>query len=362
MSMSLNNRLRNNGNCQRPMLAAVLLWLFTAMDAVAGNAPDKLPATDMQAEPAEKPGYEQCIQEQLEDGDPTMTLGEVRSLCLQNNGITVDRKLSAARERLAMERRTEWNPFVITPHRLNYFLPYTYASGLSEEPYGGVFEGEELKNQEAKLQISMKVPLNYGDLLFKNDAVYFAFTMKALWQVYNRSISAPFRETNYRPELFYMVTLPDQWKDADSALAIGIEHESNGRSELLSRSWNRVFINYYYAKDNYLISFRPWYRIPEEEKDEPGDAKGDDNPDIHDYMGYFELMGTWEQNDYEFSLMLRNNLDSPNRGAVRLDASFPLWGRVRGMLQYFNGYGETLIDYNYSVERIGIGILLTDIL
>ena len=79
-------------------------------------------------------------------------------------------------------------------------------------------------------------------------------------------------------------------------------------------------------------------------------------------MGYFELMGTWEQNDYEFSLMLRNNLNSPNYGAVRFDASFPLWGRVRGLVQYFNGYGESLIDYNHRNERIGIGILLTDML
>ena len=355
------NPVADNIKC-RGLALAISLWFFSGAATAGTEARVLLPDTGSGRTAMESEGYEACMQEQLQDGDPTMTLGEIRAQCLQNNGIQAERKLSAARERLAMERRTEWNPFVITPHRLNYILPYTYARGLSEEPYGGVFEGEGLKNREAKLQLSLKVPLNYGDLLFENDAFYFAFTMKALWQVYNRSISAPFRETNYRPELFYMVTLPDQWKDAESALAIGIEHESNGRSELLSRSWNRVFINYFYAKDNYLISFRPWYRIPENKKEEPGDAKGDDNPDIHQYMGHFELMGTWEQNDYEFSLMLRNNLNRPNRGALRLDASFPLWGRIRGMLQYFNGYGETLIDYNNSIERIGIGIVLTNML
>ena len=79
-------------------------------------------------------------------------------------------------------------------------------------------------------------------------------------------------------------------------------------------------------------------------------------------MGYFELSGTWEQNDYEFSLMLRNNLNSPNYGAIQLDASFPIWGRVRGVVQYFNGYGESLIDYNHRVNRLGFGILLTEML
>ncbi len=58
--------------------------------------------------------------------------------------------------------------------------------------------------------------------------------------------------------------------------------------------------------------------------------------------------------------MLRNNLrSSNNRTTVQLDWSFPIGGRLKGYLQYFDGYGESLVDYNYRNQRIGLGIMLT---
>lgn len=303
-----------------------------------------------------------CMHQSMDNVEITLTIGELEEQCRIQLGEIPEPEYSAARERMAMEARTEWNPFVITPHNANYILPYSYVDEPNQAAYSEQFPDEPVDNAEAKMQISLKVPINQDDLLVQDDAIYFAFTLKAFWQVYNHEISAPFRETNYRPELYYLMPITSNLVDADTALAFGFEHESNGRGQGLSRSWNRIFLNYYYARDNYLISFRPWYRIPEDEKDDPLQASGDDNPDIYKYMGYFELMGTWEQNDYEFSLMIRNNLNKPNKGAVQLDASFPLWGRLRGVIQYFNGYGESLIDYNHRNERLGIGILLTDML
>ena len=78
-------------------------------------------------------------------------------------------------------------------------------------------------------------------------------------------------------------------------------------------------------------------------------------------MGNFEFTSAYKKNRQEFSLMLRNNLKSDNnRGAAQLDWSFPIHNRMKGYVQWFNGYGESLIDYDRRVNSIGVGFKLTD--
>lgn len=322
---------------------------------------------------------EKCLLKKMQNAVSTMTVGEIKEACIAEQGnfssttsseavitpaLITDKNgepVSAAKARLLRERETKWSPYVLTAHKQNYILPYTYNKNLNPI-YNLTGDQSLLDKQEAKFQLSVKVPLADNDLFFNNDSLDFGFTVKSFWQVYNDEISAPFRETNYNPEIFY--TVPTEFKPggADTVVRVGAEHESNGRTQLLSRSWNRVYTQFFYAKDNYLVSLKPWYRIPEDVKDNPLDAKGDDNPDIDDYMGYFELKGVATYEKLEFSTLVRNNMRGDNKGAVELGLSFPLWGRVRGYTQYFNGYGESLIDYNHRVERIGIGFLITDAL
>ena len=120
---------------------------------------------------------------------------------------------------------------------------------------------------------------------------------------------------------------------------------------------------HFYAKDNYVIALRPWYRIPESAKSFPGDPGGDDNPGIEKYLGYFDLSGALRHTQFEFSVLSRDKLRTRNNyGAIEHGMSLPLYYRIRGCAQHFNGYGESLIDYNHNVNRIGLGFLLTDIL
>jgi phospholipase A1 len=80
-------------------------------------------------------------------------------------------------------------------------------------------------------------------------------------------------------------------------------------------------------------------------------------------MGHGEVKGVYYWKQYRFGIMLRNNLRRDNKGAVQLDVSMPLAifsDKVSLYVQYFNGYGESLLDYNASSNRISAGIMLTD--
>jgi len=309
-----------------------------------------------------------CLLKQLEISASDTTVKELKSKCEQTIQApeTNDSekksvaKLSNIEKRIARERSTASNPNVITSHRRNYFLPLSYVNKPNDAPFRELLTDNPIDNLEAKFQISFKAPV-FSDILNKDDVVHFGFTLQSYWQMYNTNLSSPFRETNYQPEIFY--TTQNDWEFGDwvnRAIMFGVEHQSNGRTQEFSRSWNRIYADFIFEKENWAVSFKPWYRIPEKEKSDINQPDGDDNPDIGKYMGNFELAAVYHWDDQNFSIMLRNNLRSNNRGAVQLDWSFPMGKRFKGYVQFFNGYGESLIDYNHYVQRVGFGVLLTD--
>ncbi|GAB3481266.1 phospholipase A [Marinomonas epiphytica] len=259
------------------------------------------------------------------------------------------------RQRAIREAATADNPFVLTPHKPTYFLPVYYSSRIDEEAFlGEEAENQDLDSTEFKYQISLKFPLVY-DVVGKNTSLWLGYTQLSYWQAYNENISAPFRDTNYEPELFISTQPESEFLGIKPEyVSYGVVHESNGQSGNLSRSWNRVYVDFLFEKENTAISIKPWYRFPE-------NSEEDDNPDIDDYYGYGEIRLLHVVDDYSIDVMLRNNLKlSDNKGAFQIGFNFPLWGKSRGYLQYFNGYGQSLLDYNNHTQSIGMGIMLTN--
>lgn len=244
--------------------------------------------------------------------------------------------------------------FVIRSYRPNYVLPLAYNTSPNMDASLDVDPNARAQNTEVKFQISFKVKL-WEDILGKDMDLWFAYTQLAFWQLYNSEFSAPFRETNYEPELLLNFrTNYDLLGLKGRIINLGLNHQSNGRSQPLSRSWNRIVANFGFERDRFNLLLKTWYRIPE-------NAKDDDNPDIDRYLGYGELWGYYFLNKHRFAAMVRNNLrPADNRGAIQLEWSFPLIERISGYVQYFNGYGESLLDYNKSVNRFSVGFMVTD--
>lgn len=240
--------------------------------------------------------------------------------------------------------------FVLRPYKPLYVLA-TYDWDLSRR-------GAGLQDYELKFQYSFKIPIFSSASGSREFA--FGFTQVSYWQAFNFGISAPFRETNYAPEFMYSME--------HRTTALGLEkvgtvlaviHESNGKGVPDSRSWNRLYAAVKLDWGNFVLGVKPWYRIPERPKSSPTDARGDDNPDILRYMGYGELTAEFRTGTSRIIITARNNLrSSPNYGAVQLDVILPIKNEVKFYVQYFNGYGESLIDYNRYNERIGAGILV----
>ncbi|MES2662388.1 MAG: phospholipase A [Pseudomonadota bacterium] len=270
------------------------------------------------------------------------------------------RESSLLADRLTREALADENPRAITSHRLNYLLPFSYTSDINTEPFEQAGDDTVFEPQEAKFQFSVKLPITQR-LLSDNDRVYFAFTTLSFWQLYNKEHSLPFRESNYEAELFWQLPFQLNFFNTDVNVAtLGVSHQSNGKDLPFSRSWNRVFTQISWERSNWIFQLKPWWRIPEDEKTSDDDVRGDQNPDIEKYMGNFDFYAVWTNDNDEVGILLRNNLRDENRGAIQLDYTFPLTNRLRGYVQLFNGYGESLIDYNQNVSRVGVGIVLSD--
>jgi phospholipase A1/A2 len=325
-----------------------------------------------QAQPvfsAELTDFQRCLLRIQEEAGDDVTLGDARKRCQEiinvEPGMAVDEKSvgsetieDAIDRRLDSDERHVLEPFTLMAHKPNYLLFASYNSaGVNPEPYQEQFDDPDIEvdDTEAKFQLSVKFPL-LVNLFKKKFDVYAAYTNRSFWQLYNDQ-SAPFRETNHEPEIW--VQKRNEWQIfglKNSVNQLGFVHQSNGRGGVLSRSWNRVYANFVFERGNWAIGLKPWVRLNESSED-------DDNPDITDYLGHGELRTAYKWHDNTFSLMLRNNLESGfEKGTVEAAWSFPIWKYpfLKGYVQYFTGYGESLIDYNNYSNSIGIGVSVSD--
>lgn len=262
----------------------------------------------------------------------------------------------------------EGNPDVsgirrLEPYRKNYVLiRYTSKANQlpnSPAPNHSVATPYPYQKVETKFQFSAKSEIgNYRDLEFigfKNFRLWGAFTQQSYWNAFNVSNSSPFRESNYEPELIgtFGTGNAQGWK----LLNLGFSHQSNGRPNPDSRSWNRLYAQGGWEWDEIYMMARGWWRIPE-------NVAKDDNPDITRYIGHAEIVTHWSSGqDDEVILLLRSNLNPHGqKGFMQLDwaSPFKIGHSSQLNFQFTTGYGDSLIDYNHYQTTLGIGIVFKE--
>lgn len=252
----------------------------------------------------------------------------------------------------------------LQPHKPNYVM-FRQTSAPNNNPFRESNEfappgpgSLELDHNELKLQISVKAALSQPKWWLLGARFWIGYTQQSYWQIWNASISRPFRESNYEPEAMLVWTLGERLTDSWTLQHVvgGFVHQSNGRGDPLSRSWNRLYAQFELShRDGLEVVVRPWFRLPE-------DSVRDNNIDIQRYLGYGDLMLNYRWADVDASLLVRNNLQARhNRSAFQLDLAITCLtiGQFVPKLQVFIGPGESLIDYNHRQKAIGLGVEAT---
>lgn len=297
-----------------------------------------------------------CLQKGVLSLPPETALEDIRQQCLVKN--VKPSEPSAVEKRLQSERLNQNDQFSLQTYLPNYVLLGSYHfSGMNEQPFAEQFlNNERLDPLEIKFQFSVKIPIS-DNFLGVGDHWFLGYTNRSFWQAYNHDSSSPFRETNHQPEGW--ISFDNQWNIfgwTNRLIDVGLVHQSNGKPDSLSRSWNRVFLRLVFEQGNSAFIVKPWIRIPES-------PSSDDNADISHYLGRSEILYATKYSDHHFRVMVRNNFNEKyNKGALELGYSYPIHRNLNLYAQWFYGYGESLIDYNYLNNTLSIGVQLGNLL
>ncbi|MEN9885987.1 MAG: hypothetical protein RL758_565 [Pseudomonadota bacterium] len=270
-----------------------------------------------------------------------------------------------------LEAQTECDTFVLRGYRPTTLMwtgsNFINRQPTSDAPDRSATQAVAYRRSEMKLGLSVRTKIATGLLQSSHpdlrDSLWFGYSQISHWQLFNSQISRPFRTTDHEPELIYIypheIRLPfaPSWKWRYSGIAIN--HQSNGQSLPLSRSWNRIILMAGFEKHReWALQAKFWQRTPERGGD-------DDNPHIERFIGRAELAAQWFHSDkHQFGLTLRHPLNASRGGSARLD-----WFRtinandnsaLKLHVQLFSGYGESLIDYNQRRTSLGVGLSLVE--
>lgn len=260
-----------------------------------------------------------------------------------------------------LDKNSENGLWRARPHNPMYILPAFVNFKPNRTPHTPnqemtTYSSNQMRAPELKLQLSFKSKIA-EDVFNTHADVWAGYTQQAHWQVYNEDNSRPFRALDYQPEVFLTqpvkASLP--FGGRLRMLGVGAVHHSNGESDPISRSWNRAYLIGGMEWGNLTVIPRVWTRFAK------GDgSKPDDNPDILDYYGYGDVQFLYQLNKQNNIAGLVRYNPSTGKGAVQIDYVRSLGKGISGYVQIFQGYGQSIVDYNHESTAVGVGVMLND--
>jgi len=257
------------------------------------------------------------------------------------------------RERLSKQMLANDNHFSLMPYKKNYLVYSQLFAGVNEGPYKTGFPAYpfHFDDYELQLQVSLMVPL-WLDMFGLPLTTYVAYTNRSFWQFFDIDDSQPFRETNHEPEVWLAWFYDLYWGDLNAEMVwLGWEHQSNGRIAVLSRGWNRAYLDFYFNYKSFSLSVRPWIAM--------GDGAHEDEVyDYEKYLGNGEVHGIYTWKHFNLGVTWDYSFSGLQYGSVMVDLDIPMSNYISGYVRYFHGYGESLIDFDYRSNTLSAGIVL----
>ncbi|MDE5902658.1 MAG: phospholipase A [Muribaculaceae bacterium] len=236
----------------------------------------------------------------------------------------------------SIKKEFDYGPF-FGLYKDNYF---TVGTAVGQKPTA--------LNSDVKFQISLSIRLTNATLPW-NTYLYLFYTQLTFWNVFQDSM--PMRDMNFNPGIGW--TKPFFSKDRYiGKMTLIVEHESNGKDGADSRSWNRVALaGSAVVTDWLMVHAKYWIPI----------IDSMNNRDILEYCGLFRV---------GFTLTSSNKRWQGNMSFVKRKGNVFNWNTVAEVswkvsekanvnlfAQYYNGYGENLIDYNRFHSRLRVGLV-----
>ena len=235
---------------------------------------------------------------------------------------------------------------------LKHELEYGPYFGLYKDNYFTVgttpFHKPTATNSDVKFQISLAIRLT-DTVLPWNSFLFLMYTQKTFWNVFENSL--PMHDLNFNPGIGWSKPFFNKNRYVGK-LTLLLEHESNGRDGEDSRSWNRISFYGSTIIDEWLmVHAKFWIPI----------IDGENNKDILKYCGIYQsgVVITTPNKKLNFGLTLVKREGWNFNFNTIFEASWKVHEKsnLNLFLQYYNGYGESLLDYNQFHSRLRVGIV-----